>query len=238
VRSLALALSFLSLGPGGGGGAPPTQVHRVFVAGHSVLGRPIRALELGNPRSLRKVLVVGCIHGNEQAGIAITRLLARGAAPRTYDLWIVNVVNPDGRARNTRQNARGVDLNRNFPTGWQRLGRLGDLTYSGPRPLSEPESRTAVRLIRRIRPDLSIWFHQPQAVVRAWSGPSLRAAVRYARLARVPFRRLRVPPGAATRWEDHRFPGSASFVVELPPGPLPARATARYARAVRLLARP
>jgi len=109
VRTLALALSAVSVaGPGSGGGAPPDHVHRSVVFGRSVLGRPLRALELGDPRSRRKVLVVGCIHGNEPAGIAVTRLLARGRIPQTYDLWVVGAVNPDGRARGTRQNAHEI----------------------------------------------------------------------------------------------------------------------------------
>ena len=216
--------------------APPDQP-RTEVLARSVLGRAIRAVELGNAASARKVLVVGCIHGNECAGIRVTRLLARGPRPARFHLWLVHNVNPDGFARGTRQNARGIDLNRNFPAGWRALGRRWDPTYSGPRPLSEPESRAARRLILRVRPDLTIWFHQPQGLVRAWSGPSLVAARRYARLAHVRFRRLRVPPGAATREQDRRFPRTASFVVELPPGPLSARAAARHARAVRLLAR-
>jgi murein peptide amidase A len=235
VHVFALAASLLAV-TGSPAAGPPKDVFHREIIGHSALGRPIRAVELGNPRSARKVLVVGCIHGNEPAGMRVTRLLARGAHPRRFDLWLVNDVNPDGFARRTRQNGRGVDLNRNFPAAWRPLGRPGDLTYAGPHALSEPESRAVVRFVGRIHPDLTIWFHQPQAFVRAWSGPSLRAARRYARLARVPFRRMRVPPGAATRWQDRRFPGTASFVVELPSGALSAAAAARYARAVRALA--
>jgi protein MpaA len=237
VHLLALAAVLVAVS-GSPSAAAPTDVFHREVIGHSVLGRPIRAVEIGNPRAARKVVVVGCIHGNEGAGVRITRVLAHGGHPRRYDLWLVNVVNPDGYARGTRQNARGVDLNRNFGAGWRPLGSRGDLTYSGPRPFSEPESRAAARFIRRVRPDVTIWFHQPQSVVRAWSGRSLRVARRYARLAHVLFRRMPVPPGAATRWQDSRFPRSASFVVELPPGRLSDGAATRYADAIRSLARP
>src|SRR5919109_2331280 len=85
--------------------------------------------------------------------------------------------------------AHHVDLNRNFPAMWKRTGRRGSLQWSGPRPLSEPESQIARRLILRLRPALTLWFHQPQALIRAW-GPSIPAARRYARLAGVPFRAL------------------------------------------------
>jgi murein peptide amidase A len=234
---LALALSALSLlAPAGEAVSSSADlVRRAEVLGESVRGRTIRAVEVGDRASDRKILVVGCIHGNECAGIAVTRLLARGPVPTTYDLWIVHNINPDGYALGVRQNARGVDLNRNFPSEWKRIGERWDPQYSGPRPLSEPETRIARRLVLRLEPDVTLWFHQPQALVRAW-GQSIETARRYARLARVPYRSIRWPAGTAPNWQNHRFPGTASFVVELPSGPLSAAAAARYARAVRLLA--
>jgi protein MpaA len=212
----------------GGGGLPE---RRTELVGYSQFGRPIRALVLDGPAIGRNVLVVGCIHGNEPAGIAITQRLARRLAPRGADIWIVHDLNPDGRRRGTRQNGRGVDLNRNFSAGWRPLGRRWDPTYSGPRPFSERESRVAARLILRIRPSLSIWYHQPQTNVRA-VGQNIPAARRYARLVGLPFRELPVPPGAATRWQNARFPGRPAFVVELPPGAVSTQAAIRHVRAV------
>jgi hypothetical protein len=116
------------------------------------------------------------------------------------------------------------------------MGRRWDPEYSGPRPFSEPETRLARRLVLAVRPQVTIWFHQPQAVVRAW-GPSVPVARRYARVARMPYRSIRWPPGTAPNWQNHRFPGTTSFVVELPAGRLPARAAARHAAAVLGLAR-
>jgi murein peptide amidase A len=207
--------------------------NRRSIVARSEGGRPIRALELGFPGPTR-ILVVGCIHGDERAGLAVVRRL-QPAAPPHFDLWVVPDLNPDGAAANTRQNARGVDLNRNFPSEWRRIGSRPDPQYSGPRPLSERESRFAERLILRLRPRVTIWFHQPQSVVRAW-GRSVRVARRYARLAGAPFRAIRWPAGTAPNWQNHRFPGTSSFVVELPPGPLPPAAAARYARAILRLA--
>ena len=207
-----------------------TPRHRWRLLGRSQEGRPIRIVERGNPHSTR-ILVIGCIHGNECAGRAIVRQLARAPQPLHADLWLVDSLNPDGLAAGTSTNARGVDLNRNFPSQWRPLGRRGDPQYSGPKPLSERETRIAYKLILRLRPAITIWFHQPQAIVRAW-GHSVAAGRRYAQLARIPFRRLRWPGGTAPNWQNHRVPQAASFVVELRAGTLEPSTAKRYARAV------
>jgi protein MpaA len=206
----------------------------VQLIGRSALGRPIRAFAYGRPDAERTVLVVGCIHGDEGEGIEITRRL-QGTYTRAARVVIVHQLNPDGYRLGVRQNGRGVDLNRNFGSEWIPIGQRWDPQYSGPRPWSEPETRIARALIRRIRPDITIWYHQPQALVRAW-GQSRPVARRYARLARVPYRSIRWPNGTAPNWQNHRFPGTTSFVVELPPGELPDAAAARHARAVVRLA--
>jgi Zinc carboxypeptidase/Penicillin-insensitive murein endopeptidase len=215
---------------------PPAFRRRRVLVGRSELGRPVRAVAIGDPVARRRILVVGCIHGTERAGTAVTRLLARSRPPRGVDLWVVPTLNPDGEARGTRQNARGVDLNRNFPAGWRSGGRRWDAEYPGPRPASEPETRAAMRLIRRMRPVVTIWFHQPAALVRAW-GKSVPTARRYARLAGMRFRRLRWLHGTAPNWQNHRFHGTSSFVVELPTGRLSRVAAERQARAVLRLAK-
>jgi protein MpaA len=188
-------------------GAPPEREQ----LGRSWEGRPIEAVHVAGEGP--RILVVGCIHGNECEGIEVTKLLERSLP--TADLWLVHQLNPDGYARRSRFNARGADLNRDFLAATQR------------------ETRIARRLILRLRPDVTIWFHQPQSVVRAW-GPSRRTAARYARLAGVPYRAMGWPPGSASRWQNGI--GQISFVVELPSGELPDAAARRYAEAVLALA--
>ena len=207
--------------------------------GHSVDGRGLRAVVLGGPPSARPLLVVGCIHGTEPAGLPIVRALVRAGALSGTRIVVVRALNPDGCYRlGTRGNAHGVDLNRNFPSNWARIGRRGSYQWSGPRPLSEPESRWFVRLVRAVRPAVTVVFHQHEDVVRAW-GPSVPAARRFARLlgGLLPYRSERWPPGSISNWQNHAFPGTASFVVELPAGPVPARLVPRYVRALQLLAR-
>jgi murein peptide amidase A len=209
------------------------RIQRVELLGRSRDGRPIKAIEVGNPHSPRKALVVGCIHGKEPAGIAIARRLEH-TAPPTIDLWIIPDLNPDGRAADTRGNARGVDLNRNFPWRWRRLSGA---YYSGPRPLSEPESRIAYGLVRRLRPQVSIWFHQHLDVVDE-SGGDLAVERRFAGIAGLPLERLQRDPGSAVGWENHILPGGTAFAVELPAGALTPVTAARYARAAVSAATP
>jgi len=198
--------------------------------GHSVRGRPIVAYERGD-RSAPATLVVGVIHGSEPAGLAVIARLRRMPLPPHVHLWLVPTVNPDGLAAGTRQNAHGVDLNRNWPVAWARNGRPWDGAYSGPRPLSEPENRAMRAFILRIRPKLTIWYHQPLDEVYG-SDPHVAVLKRYARLTGLPYRKLVAPHGAATRWQRQRFPRAPAFVVEFPAGHISAATAARHARAV------
>jgi protein MpaA len=196
--------------------------------GDSAQGREIVAVEVAGANPRTAVLVVGCIHGNEPAGIAIADALMRVQPPRGVALWIVPDLNPDGVAADTRQNANGVDLNRNFPTRWQ--ARTGTFA-SGPRPLSEPESRLAYRLILRVRPIVSIWFHQHANLVDDSSG-NRTLERRFAAIAELPLRPLARYGGSAVTWESARFPGTTPFVVELPSGRLSTTGVQRFVRAV------
>jgi beta-N-acetylhexosaminidase len=145
-------------------------------------------------------------------------------------------LNPDGAAAGRRQNAHGVDLNRNFPFRWRRAGRPFDTFYSGRRPLSEPESSALARLVRRIRPDVSVWYHQHLRLVTGQGGDA-RVRRRYARLTGLPVRRLPAYRGTVVSWENHRLPGTTAFVVELPAGRLTKAAAKRHARAVLAVSR-
>jgi len=213
--------------------APPARppIRRRVVIGRSGTGRPLVARVVGDPAATRKVLVVGCIHGDENAGIAIVRRLRAVRPPPGTALWLLEDLNPDGVAARTRQNAHGVDLNRNFPYAWRPLGRRGDQQYSGPHPLSEPEAHAARAFILRVRPQITVWFHQPLGLVDE-SGGQVAVERRFARAARLPLQRLTRYPGSVAGWENHRLPGSTAFVVELP---RTLQSPGRYARAVLTL---
>ncbi len=208
---------------------------QTLVIGHSVRGRAIVADERGD-RSAPVTLVVGVIHGSEPAGLGVIARLRRLPLPPHVHLWLVPTVNPDGFAAGTRQNAHGVDLNRNWPAAWVHNGVPWDGYYSGPRPMSEPENRAMRAFILRVKPALTIWYHQPLAEVYG-SDPHVAVLKRYARLSGLPYHRLTAPRGAATRWERARFPHGAHFVVEFPAGRISTATAERNAEAVLALAK-
>jgi protein MpaA len=201
------------------------------VIGHSVQHRAITVVHVAGTGP--RILVVGCIHGNEPAGIAIVQALER-THPKA-DLWLVPVLNPDGLAAGTRQNAHGVDLNRNFPSLWQHFGHPGSTYYSGPKPFSEPETRAARDLIRRIKPRYTIWYHQHMDVVWAY-GRSTATGRRYAQLSGMRLLHRSWLAGSATNWQNHLSDGGASITVELPAGSLDRNGLRQQVRAVLGLA--
>jgi murein peptide amidase A len=207
--------------------------------GHSVDDRPLVAKRIGDPRSDRVVLVVGSIHGNESQGGRVVARLRRHYAGRLHRaaLWTVTTVNPDGLAAHLRGNAHGVDLNRNFATGWKPIPPSSGY-YSGPKPFSEPETRAVRGLIRRLHPDVTIWYHQPYGrTLIPCHRRGRRVALRYARLSGLTADDCYpTPPGAATGWQDARLREKA-FVAEFGPGGLSRTEVRRHARAVVRIAR-
>jgi protein MpaA len=148
--------------------------------GRSVEGRAIVLHEQGTGDS--SVLVLGSMHGDEEAGGGVVVRLAEAMAGGMRDtlhrrLVFVPVVNPDGVQRGTRWNARGVDINRNFPTAnWENGNRKG-IARHGTEPASEPETRLVMALIERYRPCLIITLHAALHVVN-YDGPGKAVAER------------------------------------------------------------
>jgi protein MpaA len=227
---LVLVAGLVAGSPYGMASASPIQRELI---GRSVRGRAIYVYRLGQAGG-RPVLVVGCTDGDEPAGIAIVTALRTLQVPTGVDLWLLPTISPDGLAAGTLGNAHGVDLNRNFPYAWRHLGGTGYFN-SGPRPLSEPESRALHRFLLRLKPRLAIWFHQPLALVDDSQG-SRRLERTFAGLIGLPVHPLTDYPGSITNWENHRFPQSTAFVTELPPRPLTHARASRYARAILRLA--
>ena len=222
---------------GGGAAADPsasTSAQRV-VLGRSVQKRAITGAQIGDPDGTRVALVVGVIHGDERGGLRIIRAIKHEAAGHPgalagTQLWAIATVNPDGLRAHTRKNSHGVDLNRNFPYRWRGNVPHSNGYYPGPRPASEPETRAVMAFVNRIRPDLSIWYHQPWGAVLACHGAP-QIAARYAKLVGMRTScRGKGLRGTAITWETHALPGSSAFVVEMPPGGISGRTATRQAR--------
>ena len=192
------------------GPADRPAVVEVRIIGHSVKGRPIRAWRLGEPGE-RRIVLVSTMHGNEPHTRGILESLRDGRAIRGVDLWVIPTYNPDGLARGTRRNARGVDLNRNFPYKWADL----DGNYeSGRRPGSEPETRAVMRFLEEVDPRRVISFHQPLNGVDT-DTKDARFARRLARALRLPRTKLDcggLCHGTMTMWFNHHFQGAALTV--------------------------
>ncbi len=206
--------------------------------GYSVQGRPITAERIGG-RGGRPVVVIGVIHGDEDDGVAVIDELRHGPAPDGVELWLVESMNPDGQAARTRGNARGVDLNRNFPHDWGPIGEPGDSQFAGAGPASEPETQAIVNLLTVLRPEITIWYHQDLFTISPSTGREGRVRARYAELTGLPQERISggTYTGVAATWaRDELGPdGGVAFIVEL--GPTLSRPRAGvHADAVRVVA--
>ena len=210
VSLLTLAATLAAVPATSYGGQPAARRSAVIdkvVIGHSVRGRPITAWHLGQPGK-RKVLLVSTMHGDEAAPRQILTSLRDGRPVRGIDLWVLPTYNPDGLAAGTRKNARGVDLNRNFPYRWADLD--GD-HESGRRAASEPETRAVIRFLEKVRPRWILSFHQPLYGVDT-DTENQRFSRRVARALNLPRKSFTcggVCHGTMTGWYNHHFRGTA-----------------------------
>jgi hypothetical protein len=196
-----------------GGGGTPVNERRVI--GYSVEHRPIVAYRLGSSRARITAVLVGQMHGDEHAGVRLVRSIVHGQrSVEGIDLWVVPTMNPDGNVADTRQNAHGVDLNRNWRDSWRPL--TGEY-YSGPHPWSEPETRAMRDFLLTVRPRYLVVLHQPLYGVDTTDGGRLDVAFRD-RLARnlgLPLKAFRcwsVCHGSMTGWYTSHHYGIAETV--------------------------
>lgn len=122
----------------------------------------------------KTILVIGVFHGDEKDGeYLINRYLSQKNETKNRLLFIP-CLNPDGKKADTRTNANGVDLNRNFPTKNWELSDQNEY-FGGTAPASEVETQFLIYIIEKYVPDLIITLHEPYCVVN-YDGPAKEEA--------------------------------------------------------------
>jgi protein MpaA len=164
-----------------------------YVAGKSFQGRDIEVVTIGDGPKV--VMIMATIHGNEFAGTPIVGRLEKYLQKNPYLLTgkkvvIMPMVNPDGYALKIRYNAKGVDLNRNFPAANRQNNAL-----NGFKGLSEPESQVIYDVINKYEPARIVVFHQPLACID-YDGPGGRLANFMGQYCTLPVKKLGGRPGS------------------------------------------
>ncbi|MEN9741791.1 MAG: hypothetical protein RIR66_747 [Actinomycetota bacterium] len=206
---------------------PLTGCIETITTGYSHLNLPIELCHVGGSHigSKYSMLVIGSIHGDEPAGIYVVDELLKLGARENIDLWVIRNGNPDGQTRGTRQNELGVDLNRNFPTGWYPTDPENNY-YSGTNPASEPETRALMKAIDLVKPAVLITIHQPFAVVDCSKGKDETLDERLAQLTGLPAGCIpgeksgsptNTYTGTITGWANQRFEHTSALALELGP---------------------
>jgi len=151
-----------------------------FGGGFSINNRPLVIKELppvDDAEDHFRVLLLGGIHGDEYSSISIIfkwlELFSHNAQEGDFHWRIAPLANPDGLldgSKAQRQNANGVDLNRNFPSGdwndkaaqyWSANTGSNPRRFPGEAPASEPEVQWIVDQIEDFNPDVIISVHAP-----------------------------------------------------------------------------
>lgn len=147
--------------------------HASSVYGTSAEGIPLTVHLPDSGRA--EVLILASIHGDEAETTVVVSEALRCLPRGDLQAAVILCGNPDGMLRGTRGNARGVDLNRNFPTSnWKpervfyksRANDPRDIALSpGAEPASEPETRALLSLIDELQPRAVVSFHSALACV-------------------------------------------------------------------------
>jgi protein MpaA len=201
--------------------------------GESVQGIPLVAWW---PTAAPTRVVWAAIHGEEAVTLQLLHQALRQIHADDSCAVVVPVVNPDGVLAGTRQNARGVDLNRNFPgenwspaaspTYWpttitRTTERRTQVSSPGPHAGSEPEVQAIMQLVELVHPELVIDFHTPLECVLAASDAAARMAEHLAEPAGLAIvRQLAGPtPGDSGSWCESVGATAVTYEVELAPMP-------------------
>lgn len=237
-----LALASGCQGPEAGPAVPPRLVAdrpaestalpgQYRIMGWSVEKRPVMLRVFGDGEDV--TFVLAGIHGDELAGITLIRRLAdhlgqHANLVRGKTILLLPVANPDGQARLSRENARSVDLNRNFPADNRVVS-----PESGRWALSEPETRVIHQIIREYRPKRVVSVHQPLGCVD-YDGPAAEVADRMAQACGLPVKQLGARPGSLGSYSSQirRIPIVTLELLDSDSGLSDEQLWARYGKAL------
>lgn len=131
----------------------------------------ITLYETTNKNYNKTILIVGVFHGEEpQGNYLINEYLKTDLSKIKNKLVIVPCLNPDGMSKNQRQNANGIDLNRNFPTkNWEITNKKE--YFGGYEPASEIETKFMIEILENYKFDAILSIHAPFKIVN-YDGPA------------------------------------------------------------------
>lgn len=199
--------------------------------GESVEGIPLVAWW---PSATPTRVFFAAMHGEEAPTLLLAQHLLRTIHADDACAVVVPVLNPDGVLHGTRQNANGVDLNRNFPTdAWVPAAapsfwpatitrtpeRRTQMSSPGIHAASEPETQAIMALIERVQPAAVVDLHAPLDCVIAQRDSAVELAEHIAEPAglRVVRELDTATPGDSARWVDERRDMSVAYEVEVGP---------------------
>ena len=220
VIALLLLVGLVTVAPADAASAKVHRTHQII--GRSIDGRAIIAYHryrVGDTKA-HTAVIIGQVHGNETAGRAIAWRALKAKLPAHLDLWVIVSANPDGYAHNRRQNAHGVDLNRNFPRNWRHTAKGGS-NYSGASGGSERETRVLMKFLDKVDPWTIVSIHQPLNGIDAYHAKRKPLAKALSRATRLPIRTFDCHGGCygtMTQWFNHAHDGAA-ITMELPSRP-------------------
>ncbi len=158
---------------------------KVVAKTQSSKGRDIKLLSFSQNKGGKTVLIVGVFHGDEVQGeFLIENFIKERKSPPKNNVLMLPCLNPDGKELKTRQNANGIDLNRNFPTKNRKI--ISDKQYyGGSIPGSEPETRFITDIIEKYEPKFILTIHSPYKVVN-FDGPAKEQAEQISKITGYP----------------------------------------------------
>jgi len=183
-----------------------------YIIGKSRENRPVEIFVIGNGDDV--ILILGSIHGDEIVGTSLLYnllyyLQSNPGILEGRKVILLPEANPDGVIAVTRDNARNIDLNRNFPAT-----NCPNIQCSGKYGLPEPETDVIIQIIESFQPDRIISIHEPLDCID-YDGPAEELAKYIAKHINLPVRKLGAKPGSLGSYAGEDM-GIPVVTLELP----------------------